>query len=144
MVFHCIFLGKRGSLLHPNTAQGSFFPLQSYCKKALRKNVQKSALKYKRNVLMPPGHPIILLKSNWFNMAAVSVKRSIRLENFVTVMINGTTVVIKFYRDGSRGLRKPVRRTDLESGSSNIGYVSEQFFVCSVAIQTVAWVKVKT
>ena len=28
-------------------------------------------------VLMPPGHPIILLKSNYFNMAAVSVKRSI-------------------------------------------------------------------
>ena len=27
---------------------------------------------------MPPGHPIILLKSNLFNMAAVSVKRSIR------------------------------------------------------------------
>ena len=24
----------------------------------------KSARKYKRNVLMPPGHPIILLKSN--------------------------------------------------------------------------------
>ena len=27
---------------------------------------------------MPPGHPIILLKSNLFNMAAVSVKMSIR------------------------------------------------------------------
>ena len=26
---------------------------------------------------MPPGHPIILLKSNEFNMATVSVKRSI-------------------------------------------------------------------
>ena len=26
---------------------------------------------------MPPGHPIILLKSNQFNMAVVSVKRSI-------------------------------------------------------------------
>ena len=26
---------------------------------------------------VPPGHPIILLKSNKFNMAAVSVKRSI-------------------------------------------------------------------
>ena len=26
---------------------------------------------------MPPGHPIILLKSNSFNIAAVSVKRSI-------------------------------------------------------------------
>ena len=29
---------------------------------------------------VPPGHPIILLKSNKFNMAAVSVKRSIRWE----------------------------------------------------------------
>ena len=48
----------------PNTAQGSLFPLQSYSKKTLRKNVPKSARKYKRNVLMPPGHPIILLKSN--------------------------------------------------------------------------------
>ena len=28
---------------------------------------------------MPPGHPIILLKSNKFYMAAVSVKRSIYL-----------------------------------------------------------------
>jgi len=44
--------------------------------KLLRKNVPKSARKYKRNVLMPPGHPIILLKSNEFNTAAVSVKRS--------------------------------------------------------------------
>ena len=42
-------------------------------RKTLRKNVLKSARKYKRNVLMPPGHPIILLKSN--RMAAVSVKR---------------------------------------------------------------------
>ena len=32
---------------------------------------------------MPPGHPIILLKSNKFNMAAVSVKRSIVLTPFV-------------------------------------------------------------
>jgi len=41
-----------------------FFPLQSYSKKTLQKNVPKSARKCKRNVLMPPGHPIILLKSN--------------------------------------------------------------------------------
>ena len=48
-----------------NTAQGSSFPLQSHSiKKTLRKNVPKSARKYKQNVLMPPGHPIILLKSN--------------------------------------------------------------------------------
>ena len=49
------------SLLHPNTARGSFFPLQSYSKKTLRKNVPKSARKHKQNVLMPHGHPIILL-----------------------------------------------------------------------------------
>ena len=30
-----------------------------------------------RIVFMPPGHPIILLKSKKLNMAAVSVKRSI-------------------------------------------------------------------
>ena len=55
---------KQRSWLLPNTAQGSFFPLQSYSKKTLRKNVPKSTQKYKRNMLMPPGHPIILLKSN--------------------------------------------------------------------------------
>ena len=69
--FTIYFSGKRRSLLHPNTAQGSFFPLESYSKKTLRKNVPKSARKYKRNVLIPPGHPTILLKSNEFNMAAV-------------------------------------------------------------------------
>ena len=63
--------------IHPNMAPGSFFPLQSYSKKTLTKNVPKSARKYKWNVLMPAGHPIILRKSNSFNMAAVSVKGSI-------------------------------------------------------------------
>ena len=58
------FPRKRRLLLHPNTVQGSFFLLQSYSKKTFRKNVPKSARKCKRNVLMPPGHPIILLKSN--------------------------------------------------------------------------------
>ena len=62
--FSVYFSGKRRSLLHSNTAQGSFFPLQPYSKKTLRENVPKSNRKYKRNVLMPPGHPIILLKSN--------------------------------------------------------------------------------
>ena len=62
--FTVYFLGKRRTVLHPNTGQESFFPLPSYSKKTLRKNVPKSARKYKRNVLMPPGHPIILLKSN--------------------------------------------------------------------------------
>ena len=40
-----------------------FFPLQSYSETS-RKKVPKSARKYKRNVHMPPGYPIILLKSN--------------------------------------------------------------------------------
>ena len=70
---------KKAIIIHPNTAQGSFFPLQSYSEKILRKNFQESARKYQRNVLMPPGHPIILLKSNEFNMGAVSVKRSIKM-----------------------------------------------------------------
>ena len=46
----------------------------------LRKLYKKSARKYKRNVVMPPGHPIILFKSNQFNMAAISVKRPIAKE----------------------------------------------------------------
>ena len=62
--FAVYFSGKRRSLLHQNKVQGPFFSLQSYSKKTLRKNVPKMARKYKRNVLMRPGHPIILLKSN--------------------------------------------------------------------------------
>ena len=41
--FTAYFSGKRRSLLHRNTAQGSFSPLQSYSKKTLRKNVPKCA-----------------------------------------------------------------------------------------------------
>ena len=32
-MFSVYFLGKRQSVLHPKTAQGSFFQLQSYSKK---------------------------------------------------------------------------------------------------------------
>ena len=38
---------------------------------------RKALVNSKQDVLMPPGHPIILLNSNIFNVAAVSVKRSI-------------------------------------------------------------------
>ena len=38
----------------------------------------KSARKYWASTSPPPGHPIILLKSNKFNMATVSLKRSIQ------------------------------------------------------------------
>ena len=44
--FTVYFLGKRPSLLHPNTAQPSFFPLQSYSKKILRKNPSKGTHKH--------------------------------------------------------------------------------------------------
>ena len=65
MVFHCMFLGKTEAIII-TSKQGTriFFPLQSYSKKALRKNVPESARKYKRNGFRPPGHPIIGLKSS--------------------------------------------------------------------------------
>ena len=46
MAFTLNFWGKRRSLVHPNTAQRSSFPLQSnYSKKNLRKNASKGACK---------------------------------------------------------------------------------------------------
>ena len=42
---------------------------------------QKACINTER---VPPGHPIILLKSNEFNMATVSVKRSIYLSYIAT------------------------------------------------------------
>ena len=77
--FTVYFSRKGRSLLHPNTAQRSFFPLQSFSRK-LQKRAQKARINTERVyriVLMSPGNRIILLKSNKFNMAAVSVKRSI-------------------------------------------------------------------
>ena len=69
---------KKGDDDYIQTRQNDLlFPLESYSKKILRKNVPKGARTNKTNELMPPGHPIILLISNLFNIAAVSVKRSI-------------------------------------------------------------------
>ena len=78
---------EKGDHYYIQTQHKDFFPLQPYSKKTLRENVPKSARKYKRNVLMPPGYPIILLKSNLFNMAAVSVKRSIRASKIYRMLI---------------------------------------------------------
>ena len=44
--FTVYFSGKRRSLLHPNTAQRSSFPLQSFSRKTERKIGPKSARKY--------------------------------------------------------------------------------------------------
>ena len=51
---------------------------------------------------MPPGHPIILLKPNLFNMAAVSVKRSIAFhfsfypESYKAAILPWTTFLLNF------------------------------------------------
>ena len=42
---------------------------------------------------MPPGHPIILLKSNQFNMATVSVKKVY----FVNTQISAAALIKLFY-----------------------------------------------
>ena len=47
--------------------------------KKMARKAQANTERVYRIVLVPPRHPIILLKSNEFNMAAVSVKRSIRI-----------------------------------------------------------------
>ena len=59
----------RISLLHPNTAQRSFFPLNNLSLGKLKKKnrPEKPAyilMRVYRIVLMPPGDPIVLLKSN--------------------------------------------------------------------------------
>ena len=62
----------------------------------------RQALVYsKQNLLMPPGHPIILLKSKLFSLAAVSVKRSIPRCDLKSLMergegLNERTVSLRF------------------------------------------------
>ena len=72
---------ERGDHYHIQTRHNDFF---SHCNLFLGKLKEKLARKARVNtervhriVLMPPGYPIILLKSNLLNMSAVSVKRSI-------------------------------------------------------------------
>ena len=55
----------------------------------LKENMPRKALvNTKRIVLMPPGHPTILLKSNLVNMAAVWVKGLLfKKNNFILHII---------------------------------------------------------
>ena len=53
---------------------------------------------------VPPGHPIVLLKSNKFNMAAVLVKRSIGAASLQLVMIHVRSTV--WYNDSFRVFAK--------------------------------------
>ena len=86
------FLAKKRTALYISREKGDhyhiqtryndlFFPLQSFSRKTLRKIGPKSARIYTERVYlivpMPHGHPIVLPKSNTFNIVAVSVKRSI-------------------------------------------------------------------
>ena len=61
-----------------------FFPITILFSENLKKNARK-ALVNTRIVLMPPGHPTILLKSNLFNIAAVSVKGLLFKKNICTL-----------------------------------------------------------
>ena len=56
---------------------------------------------------VPPGHPIILVKSDKLNMAAVSVKRSIELKPIMGTLLRSTTGSVDRGR-GGEGL-PPVR-----------------------------------
>ena len=59
--------GKKRSLCRVGCNNNRLFPEKCTVKKKARVHTDRG----------PPRHPIILLKSNNFNMAAVSVKRSI-------------------------------------------------------------------
>ena len=80
--FSVYFSGKRRSLLHPNTTQRYFFSHYNLgkLKEQLARKARVDTEPGYRIVLMPPGYPIILLKSNNFNMVAVSVNWSIIVE----------------------------------------------------------------
>ena len=54
MVFQTFTVYFWGKGDHHYTAQRSFFPLQSYSKKTLKKMPQKALMNTKQNVLMPP------------------------------------------------------------------------------------------
>ena len=76
---NCLFLGEKAIIITSKHGTTIFF---SYYNLFLGKLKEKLARKARVNtervcriVFLPPVHPIILLKSHKFNMAAVSVKR---------------------------------------------------------------------
>ena len=82
--FNVYFSAKWRSLLHPNSAHYNL--LLGKLKEKLARKARVNIERVYRIVLMPPGHPIIVLKSNKFNMTSVSVKRSIGKDR--NVMVN--------------------------------------------------------
>ena len=85
------FSGKQRTSLNISREKGDRYYIQTrifFChynlflgnlKEKLARKGRVNTERVYRIVLMPTGHPIVLLKSNEFNMAAVSVKRSICL-----------------------------------------------------------------
>ena len=79
-----IYFSGKGDHYYIQTRHNDlFFAITMYflgqLKKKLARKARVNTERVYRIVLVPPRHPIILLKSNEFNMAAVSVKRSIRI-----------------------------------------------------------------
>ena len=66
--FTVYFSGKRQSLLHPNTTQRPFFPITIFYQENVKKNWPEKRAEMLSEFIgpcsCPPGHPIILLKSN--------------------------------------------------------------------------------
>ena len=78
----CIFLGKKAIIIrskHDTTMFFCHYNLGKLIKQLARKARVDTEPGY-RIVLMPPGYPIILVKSNNFSMVAVSVNWSIIVE----------------------------------------------------------------
>ena len=92
-VFTRAFLGKKRTSIYISREKGDHYYIQTRHndlffaitmfflgkRKKIGPKARVNTERVYRIVLVPPRHPIILLKSNEFNMAAVSVKRSIRI-----------------------------------------------------------------
>ena len=84
-IYAC-FSGKKRTSMYISREKGDHYYIKTwnndlfshynlFLGKLMKKLAQKARVY--RIMLMPPGHPVILLKPNKFNMATVSVKRSI-------------------------------------------------------------------
>ena len=66
--------------------------------------ILKKFLNTNWNVLVPPGHPIILLKFNLFNVAAVSVKGAIAERQIYLILETGVFFLcVAFFVQGDKG-----------------------------------------
>ena len=78
---HCLFLRKKAIIITSKHGTTIFFPITIFFVAKLKDKLARKARvhmlsEYMGSCSCPPGHLIILLTSNKFNMAAVLVKRS--------------------------------------------------------------------